>query len=130
MYDPFVVKVFDSAGDGPHDFCCVAASRVEPRQTFRGNEAQQHESGQPAVLQPAPGRASNVPLVIIPLAAKPINELSTGTQVKDEVEVMSGLKVVDETADVRVTGGDSFEDGDLVSDLPDSFRWGGCVRSV
>lgn len=64
----------------------------------------------------------DVPLVIIPLAANPIKELSTGTQIKDEVEVMSGLKVVDETANVRVTGGDSFEDGDLVSDLPDRVR--------
>jgi hypothetical protein len=36
--------------------------------------------------------------------------------------------VVDETADVGVTGGDSFEDGDLVSDLPDRVRRGGCVR--
>jgi len=29
MYDPFVVEVFDGAGDGPDDLCCVAASRVE-----------------------------------------------------------------------------------------------------
>jgi hypothetical protein len=72
----------------------------------------------------------NVPLVIIPLAANPIKELSTGTQIKDEVEVMSGLEVIDETADVRVAGGDSFENGDLVSDLPDRVRWGGCVRLV
>jgi hypothetical protein len=70
----------------------------------------------------------NVPLVIIPLAANPIKELSTGTQIKDQVEVMSGLEVVDETADVRVAGGDSFENGDLVSDLPDRVRRGGCVR--
>ena len=61
----------------------------------------------------------DVPLVIVPLAANPIKELSTGTEIEDEVEVMSGLKVIDETADVRVTGRDSFEDGDLVSDLPD-----------
>jgi hypothetical protein len=72
----------------------------------------------------------DVPLVIIPLAANPIKELSTGTQVKDQVEVMSGLKVIDETADVRVASGDSFEDGDLVSDLSDRFRWGSCVRLV
>ena len=43
---------------------------------------------------------------------------------------MSGLKVVDETADVRVAGGDSFEDGDLVSDLPDRVRCVGCGRLV
>ena len=74
------------------------------------------------VIRNAPGLVLDVPLVVVPLAANPIKELSTGTQVKDQVEVMSGLEVVDETADIRVTGGDSFEDGDLVSDLPDRVR--------
>lgn len=74
------------------------------------------------VIRNAPGLVLDVPLVIVPLAANPIKELSTGTEIEDEVEVMSGLKVIDETADVRVTGGNSFKDGDLVSDLPDRVR--------
>ena len=27
MYDPFVVEVFDGAGNGPYDLCCIAAYR-------------------------------------------------------------------------------------------------------
>jgi hypothetical protein len=25
MYNPFIVEVFDGAGDGPYDLCCIAA---------------------------------------------------------------------------------------------------------
>jgi hypothetical protein len=76
------------------------------------------------------GRVLNVPLVIVPLAADPVKELSTGTQIKDQVEVMGGLEVIDETADVRVASGDSFEDGDLVSDLPDEVDSGRLWQDV
>jgi hypothetical protein len=44
MYDPFVVEVFDGAGNGPDDLCCVATSPVESKQTFRENESHSIDS--------------------------------------------------------------------------------------
>jgi hypothetical protein len=37
---------------------------------------------------------------------------------------MSRLKMIDEPADVGMASGDSFEDGDLVSDLSDGMTGG------
>ena len=104
--DTLVVQVLDSTGNCPYDLSSISAKPVSCHQrgTLIPHRRQEDE---------------HAPLVIVSLAADPVKELSTGTQVKDQVQVVSRLKMVDETTNVGMSGRDSLENGNLVSDLSD-----------
>lgn len=58
-----------------------------------------------------------VGFVVGALAADAVEELAAEGQVRDEVEVVHRLEVVDQRQDVLVAHGDLFEDGDFIADL-------------
>jgi len=55
--------------------------------------------------------------VVVAFATDTIEELTTKGQVGDEVEVVHGFKVVDESEDVLVACGDLSEYSDFVANL-------------
>ncbi len=54
-------------------------------------------------------------LVVVATLADAVEQLAAHAEVGDEVEVVHGLKVVDERDDAAVTLGDALEGGDLVA---------------
>lgn len=115
MDDPLIVEVLYGTGDDPHNVLgipsCVSADPCLPRSP------------------------SHPLLVVAAPRADPVKQLSSGTQVKDQlcpvslirgrritgrgthVEVVSGLEEVVQRHDVGVTSRDSLEDRNLVPDL-------------
>ncbi len=56
-------------------------------------------------------------LVVVAFAADAVEKFAAKSQVGDEVEVIHGFEVVDESEDVLVAHGDLFEYSDFVTNL-------------
>lgn len=100
---------------GNHEICIVFGGA---EQQVLGFEIAMHNA---VVVEVCDGRQSgtdevcSIALVVGALATNAIEQLAAKGQVRHEVQVVHGLKVVDQGENVLVAHGHALEDGDLVA---------------
>jgi hypothetical protein len=66
-------------------------------------------------------QAGSVGLIVVSFGTDAVKELATSAEVKDEVEIVGGFKIVVEGYDVAMATGDMLEDRDFITNLDSSI---------